>query len=372
MHKTFFYAVATLIGTTIGAGILGIPYVVSQSGLLFGLLNIAVLGIAIIIVNLYMGEVVLRTKETHQLTGYAKIYLGELGKKAMAGIMIFVNYGAMTAYLIGIGAALGSIFGKEPLWFSIGFFLIGSGILFLGLKAFERSELALTSLILAILFGITIAAVLSDGFTAGNLAYSSLSKIAVPYGVVLFAFLGAVAIPEMHEELGKNKKLLKKAIITGGLIPVVAYALFAIAIVGITGNSTTEVATVGLADALGDGIALFANLFAVFAMSTSFLALGLALKEMYHYDYKVNRKFAWLATIIVPILAFIMGINDFIILLGLLGAVGGATELTMIVLMHHRAKKLGKRAPEYSLGDKKAISAVLVLMFLAGVIYQFL
>ena len=45
MEKKFFTAVATLVGATIGAGVLGIPFVVAKAGMAVGLLNIIIIGV---------------------------------------------------------------------------------------------------------------------------------------------------------------------------------------------------------------------------------------------------------------------------------------------------------------------------------------
>src|SRR3989338_2637874 len=100
MPKHLLDAVSTLIGFTIGAGILGIPFVVAKAGFLTGLLNILVLGILILILNLYLGEVTLRTKGIHQLTGYARIYLGKIVNFLMTSSFIIFSYGALAAYII--------------------------------------------------------------------------------------------------------------------------------------------------------------------------------------------------------------------------------------------------------------------------------
>ena len=42
MRKSFFSAIATLIGTTVGVGIFSIPYTVARSGFLIGLTYISV------------------------------------------------------------------------------------------------------------------------------------------------------------------------------------------------------------------------------------------------------------------------------------------------------------------------------------------
>jgi tyrosine-specific transport protein len=116
MKKQVLEAIATLIGVTVGAGIMGIPYVISKSGLMIGAAHILVIGFLMLFVNLFLTEIVLRTKGSHQLTGYAEKYLGRAGKWIMACTMVIGVYGALIAYLIGGGSALSSIFGGDIFW----------------------------------------------------------------------------------------------------------------------------------------------------------------------------------------------------------------------------------------------------------------
>ena len=126
--KHLIGAISTLIGITIGAGILGIPFVVAKAGFLTGILNIFVIGMLILVLNLYLGEITLRTKGIHQLTGYAKIYLGKAGYYLMMVAFIIFSYGALVAYIIKTGellnALLSPIFGGTTLIYSIIFFIL--------------------------------------------------------------------------------------------------------------------------------------------------------------------------------------------------------------------------------------------------------
>jgi len=78
-HRTAM-AATTLIGTIVGAGLLAIPYVISQTGFLIGFIITVLLGLSFLFLNLITGEIVLRTKEQHQITGYTGKYLGPWGK----------------------------------------------------------------------------------------------------------------------------------------------------------------------------------------------------------------------------------------------------------------------------------------------------
>jgi amino acid permease len=215
--KLLFEAIATLVGLIIGAGILGIPYVVARSGILIGALNILAIGLVMIFVNLFVGEIVLRTKGNHQMAGYAEKYLGKKGKWLMAAAVILGNYGALLAYIIGEGQALSAIFGGNALYFSLGYFLIVGLIVYRGLKAVEESELYFVSafiLLVIVIVGFNLA-----NMNLGNIPISD-GNFFLPFGVVLFAFLGMMAVPEMHEELKNNWKNMKKAIIIGSIIPI--------------------------------------------------------------------------------------------------------------------------------------------------------
>jgi len=70
-------AAAILAGTTIGAGILGLPFIAAKAGFLTALLVIIALGIVVLYLNLMLGEIALSSSEVHQLTGLANLFLGQ-------------------------------------------------------------------------------------------------------------------------------------------------------------------------------------------------------------------------------------------------------------------------------------------------------
>lgn len=365
--------VALLVGTIIGAGVLGIPYVVAQSGLFFGLLNILVLGFIILMISLYVGEIALRTKNNHMLAGYAEKYLGKWGKFGMTFTIFVGIYGAMVAYTLGEGEVLSALFGGNPLVWGWIFFAVFAGIIFFKLSVIAESELLLSSIVIGLLIVISLLAI--QHIDVNNFQLNSggdVSKLFLPYGVILFAFVGVSAIPEMKAELGKNKKKLKTAILIGSLIPLVLYAVFAFVVLGVTGASTTEVATIGLGELLGGKMLLLGNLFAFFAMATSFILVGYALKWMYHYDYGLSNLMSWFLVWIVPLIFLLIFDGSFIGVIGLTGAVAGGIEGILIMLMAMQAKKKGEIKPAYSVPLNWLIAGIFILVFLLGIAYQFL
>ncbi len=366
--KRLFTAASTLVGCVIGAGILGIPYVVAKAGFLTGLLNIVCLGVVFLFIYLYLGEVVLRTRGKHQLTGYAEKYTGKLGKYFMFISMIIGIYGAMIAYTLGAGEALSSIIGGDPVLSSLLFFAFLSWLIYLGLGAIEKSEALSIPVILFIVILIFLLAL--PRINQANLTEFNFSKILLPYGVVLFAYLGTAAVPEMKEELGRHKKDMKKALLIGGLIPMGVYVLFATAVVGVMGPLTQEVGALGLAAILGEKMVFIGAFFALFTMATSFLALGLALKELFWYDYNLRKNTSWLLTCFVPFILFLLiklsNSASFTKVLGITGVLAGAIAGVLVMLMALNAKKKGERKPEYSVYINKYIALALAALFIIG------
>ncbi len=365
-------AIAILVGMIIGAGILGIPYVISQAGLFWGLINLIGIGLIVIVVYLYLGEIILRTKGKHQLPGYASIYLGKSGKILMLISMLLVQYGALTAYLIGEGEVLsfvilGTTSLPYHLLFSLIFFTLMSLLVFLGLKALGKGELiglgAIIAMVIAIALFFLPQAQIGNFYTQNP---NLLFRFFYPYGAILFAYLGFSAVPEMKEII-KNKRKMKKAIIIGGIIPIFIYFLFTLTVIGFKGMATPEIATLALGR--------FTSLFAVFTMFTSFLAVGIAQKEIFWYDLKIKHLMSWILTFIPVLLIglaiIIFNLATFIEIISFAGAVAGGIGGILIVLMAIKAKKSGKREPEYKFPINWFIAGLLILIFLIGIIYQF-
>lgn len=372
-RKPFFEAIATLVGTVIGAGIFGIPYIIAKSGWAIGLAHIFILGFIILLINLYVSEITLKIKGKKQLTGYAEKIFGKPGKAIITFTMVFGILGSLIAYLIGGGYVLHELTTLfNPFIWSLVFFVFASTIIFFDLKAVKNYELKLSFIMI---FLVVIICILALPYSRlSNLIQPSFSfyRMFLPYGVILFAFLGAVAIPEMRQELKGKEKQMKKAIIIGSIIPFVIYAIFSFIVISVTGSTTTQVATIGLGEAIGRYMVALGNLLAIFAMTTSFLALGLGLKWMLQYDYKFNKYLAWSLTCLVPLILFLAGARNFIKMLSITGAIAGGIEGMALVLMAYKAKKLGERKPEYQIPINLFIITIISLLFIAGIVYQFL
>lgn len=363
-------AVAVLIGTIVGAGAFGLPFVMAQAGFVAGVFYLAVLTLVVLLSHLAYGEVVLRTHGVHRLVGYAAKYLGHRAKIFTTAITLFEYYGALLAYTILGGEFLRIIFGRfggggETFW-ALLFFLLGLAAIGWGLKFVSGSELFMALAMVAV-----VALIVWRGWPLVNYDYFTgvgWRSLFLPYGVMLFALAGSVAVPEMRQVLVGQEWRLKQAICWGTIIPAVVYFFFVWVVVGVSGPATSEDAISGLRPFLGDWIVQAGAIFGLLAVYTSFIMLGVGLKNIYIKDYGLSAVSALFLVCAVPLVSYLSGIKSFILVIGFVGAVAAGLDGILTALIFLRAKEKGERRPEYSLAHGRILANFLIFIFSLGLV----
>ncbi len=362
-------AISLITSGTIGAGILGLPYVVAKIGLIPGLLYILFIGLFIMGLNLMIGEVVSRLKTDLQLVGLAKKYLGKFGGYLMVVLNYSLSFGILVVYIIGEGESLAMLFHGDKFIYSLIFFFVGLLLLMAGIKTIKSIELFLSLGILLVVLLISFSSLRYLNFN--NLNYVDWHYLFLPYGVILFAFSGVNTIPEAHSLLKNKDKEFKKVIIKSSLLVMIIYMLFVLIVVGVTGRTTTEIATIGLGLVIGKLMLVLGNLFAILAMGTSFLMAGLSFRDSLRWDFKMNTTVATLIVGFVPFMIFILGLRSFIKAIDIVGGVFVSLEMLVLLLVYWRAKQLGDlKTSKFNLHYIWLLIAILTFIFSGGVIYS--
>lgn len=353
------------MGTSVGAGFLGIPYVVSKSGFIPGLIWLILIAGFMLLIKLYLGEISLRTKGNHQLTGYAERYLGKWGKWLMFLSMVFGIYGALFAYLIAEGSSLSYlIFGNFEYSFilSLIFWGVMAYLTYIGLTALKKYQKIVMILVLLIVLLIVI-------FYAGKIEMSNLSYIGedlfFPFGVILFSFLAFSTMPEVERILVGEEEKMKKVVIYGTIIPFLVYLIFTLVAVGVFGAGMEEIATLSFGRVF--------SILGIFTMFTAFFTQTLAIRDMFRFDFGLGRFKGWMLACGIPLILFIAfhKLTNFIMILSLAGVVSGGLAGVLILLMNKKAEQLGNRKPEYSISINWFIVFILSLVFIAAIILEF-
>ncbi len=370
MNSKFFPALAVLVGTTIGAGFLGIPNAISKSGFIPGIVFLILIAIFILFLKLYLGEVILRTEGSHQLTGYAEKYLGKSGKTLMFIAMIFGIYSALIAYLIGEGRSLSYvIFNNVSYAFHISliFWVIITVLTFIGLKALKKYEKIGTFFVAVFL--ILIIVFFIGKINIANLSYTNPKYLFAPFGVIVFSFLAFSAMPEVRRILtNSNEKLMKKVIIWGMLIPLIVYLIFTFITIGNFGTNVPEIATLAFGR--------FFSLLGVITMFTAFFTQSIAIRDMFRFDFNLGRFKGWILAAFIPLIAYIIievfKLASFIQILSVAGVISGGLTGILILFMNSKSKELGKRDPEYSIKINWWIIILMSIIFVTAIVLEFI
>lgn len=374
-ERKVLYASFILFGTIVGAGIFALPYVVFHSGLLISLFFFLIISLFSLFFHLMYGEVALRTPGTHRLPGYVRIYLGALWSEIVTAIELVSGYGGMIVYMILGGQFLtllfgGDVFSGNALYFTFLFWAVLSICVAFGLRSVGKIELWFNVILIAVLIFLMMIGVRYFSFDSFSFASDKVVSPLLAYGALIFALSGAIAIPEMRDLLRGNEKKLRLSIISGTLLAILVSFIFAFGVAAITKGLTSENSLDGLKIVLGDGAVVLGALVGLIAVATSYLIVGLYVRDVFKFDFGVPSVASTALSIGMPLTLFVMGLQSFLGLIGFLGSVTGAFSIIITLFLFNKAKKMGTRVPEYHLSMPKWFVGILMLVFFLGALAE--
>jgi amino acid permease len=372
--KTFIYALFTLAGTIIGVGFLTLPFITAKVGILTMLFYFLALGTVVLIVHLLFARVVAKTKGFHRLPGYAKIYLGKPGEIIASISSILGLTGALLAYLVVGGGFISALplpfLGGNVLFSVLLFFSFGAVLIYFGIKPIAKVQVFAFFLFIVVLFYLLIQGL--PFLEPKNLFNFQPIYLFLPYGAILFSLWGAALVPEVTEILGgKNKQeKAKKAIFWAIFLSALVYLFFIILVTGIAGELTTKDAISGLRYFFPDRVLVLIFFFGILACFTSFIALGLTLKKIFWYDFKIEKNIAWFVACFLPLFLYFLGLRDFIKIVGVVGGIMLGIEGLLIVLMSLKIKEKQGEETKSNFYSTKFFLFFLIFIFFLGIVYK--
>lgn len=398
----FLKALSVFLGTVIGVGIFGLPFVAFKAGFFVIILFFLLMILVAVSIHFLYAEIVLGTKKIHRLPGYVEEYLGEKWKKITFLVVALGLMGALLAYLIVGGEFLNFLFapyfGGSPFLYTLLFFALGSYLVFRGMKSISGVELSLLIVILIILVVFFIKALPS--INIAHFKTLDFKFLTLPYGVVLFSLWGSALVPEIKEMFAasganphtkrgqgakgaKNNEVsprygvrakeirtnLRKVILWGIIFAAVIYLFFIFIVLGASGPATSKEAISGLGGVLGNNVIKLGFIFGIIACFTSFIALALTLKKVFWYDFGLPKNLAWFLTCFLPLALFLFGVREFIGVIGFTGAIALGIEGIIIIFLYREFLK--KKSPTFQRrrGMNPAFY-LLVGIFILGIIFE--
>ncbi len=360
-------ATLTMIGTIIGAGVFALPVLFARVGLLPAtVLFLFVTGIVLATHVLYL-EIALAIKKRMRLTGYARQELGSLGSWVAMWTYPLQIMGADFAYLLLGGGFLATLVGR---WFptialsawTVLFWAIGALVVARGLRGVAKIEGVATWMLIITM---AIASLVTlHGFDLSLAINERWSEVAMPFGAFLFALSGYNAVHEVSELVGRKRERAMAAVVLGTLIAAALSWFFAVGI-AFTGGDTDRLPN-HLAHLFPSGIGWIIPLIGLLAVITSYFIMAEDLTIAMEIDFGMKKTAAWLVTFLTPLALVFIVHQDFLHVVGAVGALFGGLNGIMIALIAWKLKAQRRiRAPL-----TRTLASVVLVAFVVGIVYQ--
>lgn len=360
---------ALIVGTQIGAGILGLPKVLAPLGFFWGPVVLFITALLLAMTAVMLVEAIYLTNPRYHYFDLASHYLGRLGAVLVLTVL-YAGYGALVAYISGLGQVLSSFAGGNPVFWAFLAWTVLSALVFIGLRLSGPAEESLTVLMVLLVVTIFLWALPEmKPFTARF----DFSAFAVALGVSVFAFAGHTVIPEVVQGVRNMNRTILAILFSFSLVFIV-YALFSLSIMGVAGSEVTDIGTQVLVGNLGSDLSFIALLLPLLTITTSFIGVGIAQRDILKEIVR-NRFLAWLLAVVPPLLVYLSGYGAFVSMIwlasfGIIVACGILPPLLLLCARKERRRSLTP-IPDWFAYVTLAFFSVMLAYSVAGAVFGF-
>ncbi|MGF1834698.1 amino acid permease [Photobacterium sanguinicancri] len=322
-----------IAGTALGAGMLAIPMVLAQFGLVWGTLLMLIIWSGTTYAALLLLEASIKAGGGLSMNTIARKTLGKGGQVVTNGLLYALLVCLLMAYIIGAGDLVKKMAASAGLELTmlqtqVAFTLIAGVVVAAGTAVVDKLNRVLFGMMLVVLV-MTLFSLVPSISMENLLTVTSDSKVdLIKTSSVLFTSFGfMVVIPSLvtYNE-GASQKQLRNMVVIGSIIPLFCYLLWLYAAVGnLTSEQLVHFANVSeLIAALGTKYSSIHTILSVFtglALLTSFLGVAMSLYHQNEDAFKQNRVVTYVFTFIFPLIGALLAADQFLAVLGYAGII---------------------------------------------------
>lgn len=343
---TFVEASSIIVGHGVGAGILSVPYLAAHNSFT-ELLLILAFGYAVaLILHLIIAELSLNNNGAQFIACFdAELFSGKIKKIftwtafVLLGVSVIVN---VSAFLTGAAAVFRSWFGLPDIIGKLLFYVIGAGVVFVGMKLVGICEkIAVVSMVAVV--GILLAATLIGEKSALPSGWQGFNNALALYGMISFSLSAVMSTPQVVKGLNGDPKRVRGAIATGlGVNTALIFLITLMTLIGAGKDVTGDGALVDLARHLGGWVSIIGYLFTLLALATSFWANTLNLRDIVAEQTKWSKNISWLAASAPCLVLALLGLSSFVGFTRFASVIQVVTGIGIIVAYNKSRKRVGQ------------------------------
>ncbi|MCY9827182.1 amino acid permease [Vibrio chagasii] len=349
-----------IAGTALGAGMLAIPMVLAQFGLLYGTMLMVLICFGTTYAALLLLEATIKAGGGLGLNSIARKTLGKQGQLITNGLLYALLICLLMAYILGAGDLLSKLlsnFGVEitATTSQITFTLIAGAVVASGTGVIDKLNRALFFVMLASLFA--TMAFLAPSMTQDNLMQVTSHNHVdlIKTSAILFTSFGfMVVIPTLvsynHEATDKQ---LRNMVIVGSLIPLVCYLCWLFAVVGNLSEeqfrSFHNVSDLMAAfEAQSPWVGTVLSIFTGLALLTSFFGVAMSLFNQNRDMFNQNTAVTYCISFILPLAGSLLAADKFLQVLNYAGIILVFLAVFVPLVMVHKQRFMKLAEDRYS------------------------
>ncbi|MFZ9034727.1 MAG: amino acid permease [Francisellaceae bacterium] len=376
-------------GTSIGAGMFGIPYAIAALGFKMAVVLLFINWIIMFATAMLITEVNTRQPLGSDLNTLAKSTLGKPGQIVNWIAYLLLLYALTTAYIsMGGGLIDQYVFGissKAPTWYgALIFTLVLGAVVYIGTSAVDQLNKLFFTLKALCFIGLVFVVVPHVEMRLLNTSSMGIAYAWYAFPILITSFGFHIVIPTIRNYF-RNDRVLKKVVAVGATIPMAVYLVWIFVTLGVIPieGQYGFIALIAQGHDLGyayerllqiHSISGFIIAFANIAVTTSFLGVTLALFNFNQDAYGLTRTshsrrlVNFMITYVPPFIFAVFFVNGF---LAALGYASIFVCILLIILPALMAWSLRRRENRNDLFSKLYL-IVLILCGVSIIVIQFL
>ncbi|XP_051121202.1 uncharacterized protein LOC127244761 isoform X2 [Andrographis paniculata] len=294
-------AVALIVGTSIGSGILALPKKISAAGLLPSSITMTMCWAFMLFEAMLLVEInvsLLRKEEVKvkdelkviSITTMAQETLGEWGGVVATMAYVFLGYTSMIAYGAKSGEIIHHITGFPEATSEILFTVLFTVLISIGgTRATGQVNQWLTVSMIGLLIAIESLAAFSGGWSGLEGGVADWEKVPATLPVMIFTLAYHDLSPVLCAYLGGDLKRIRAAVFLGSVVPLVAYLIWDAIALSLS-NQLDQVSDPVelLLSVEWEGVPSLIEVFSLLAVGTSLIGTLLAFSEFFKEQITVS------------------------------------------------------------------------------------
>ena len=343
---SFWEATSIIIGHGIGAGILSVPYLASKNSFRGVILILLFCYLFNLVLHLVIAELSYNNDGAQFVKCFdAELFSGKFKKVftwlafALLGLSVLFN---VSAFLTGAAAVFRNWFGLPDIAGILLFYVLGAGVVFAGMKLVGICEKYAVGA-MAVVVLILMIAVLRSEVAHLPTAWAGFNNALALFGMISFSLSAVMSTPQVVKGLNGDVRRIRAAIASGlGINAGLIFLVTLMTLLGAGDGITEDGALVDLARHLGGWVSIIGYVFTLLALSTSFWANTLNLRDIIHEQTKWNLNFSWLAATAPCLVLALLGMSSFVGFTRFASLIQVVTGVGIIWAYHLSRKRTGE------------------------------